>query len=261
MSAKRSREEASSGDESSDEEEQLGPEVAAAIASGVDGARLEQLKREKRLAMNRESARARRRRKKIRLETLEQQAEDLSQRHHTMVLTNQQLKTRVAQLETELATFGANRAVMGVGSVDPSSILGGGGLGAGVGLGGGSGQDVASLAATANLGLSVDQRAFQQQASMARRGGGAGALGGLGMTGMDPEMQYLQMQQQFLSSSGGADSATAGGSGSSAAARLMALEDMQRRNQLAALRGAGISEIDLLNQVRATEAGSSTLYR
>ena len=213
-------------------------------AGGVDSARLEQLKREKRLAMNRESARARRRRKKIRLETLEQQAEDLNQRHHSLMLSNQQLKTRVAQLEGELATFSSTRAAagVGVGGIDRSNLLGGGSFG---------GQDVASLAATANLGLSVEQRARHQQAALARRGGGSNVLAGLGMAGIDPDMQYLQMQQQLLSASRGtaADEAPGTAGNSSAAARLMALEDLQRRSQLAALRGS-LSDVDRFNQVR-----------
>ena len=60
------------------------------------------IKKEKRLAMNRESARARRRRQKLRLDTLEHRSEELSQRHHELVLENQGLRARLDQLEAEL---------------------------------------------------------------------------------------------------------------------------------------------------------------
>lgn len=287
MSGRRNRGDSSDEESSDDEDLQQQQPLAAAAAGRTNAPTLDQLKREKRLAMNRESARARRRRKKIRLETLEQQAEDLSQKHHSLVMTNESLKSRVVNLENELATAGGSgRAAAAVGlggSMDASSILGGGGLGRAAG---GLGQGAAGLggtsfaadhrqaaAAAAGLGGSfADQRA--SLAAMAGLGagsaaglgssaaglGGSSTFAGMGMGGMmpssDPEMQYLQMQQRLLSSQTGATTDGSAGSGASAAARLIALEEMQRRNQLAAARGGigsgggQISDMDLLNQQR-----------
>lgn len=64
---------------------------------------LEQAKRANRLAMNRESARARRRRKKIKLESLEQRTGRLQQENELLAAANEALLIRVAELERELA--------------------------------------------------------------------------------------------------------------------------------------------------------------
>ena len=64
--------------------------------------RLEKLKRQKRLAMNRECARNRRRRKKLRMELLDKQVQDLTNRNTLLDHENRLLGARVQQLELEL---------------------------------------------------------------------------------------------------------------------------------------------------------------
>lgn len=64
---------------------------------------LARLRREKRLAMNRASARERRRRKKVLIETLEDQVQELTKRNKSLQSTNTNLRTRVEQLENDLA--------------------------------------------------------------------------------------------------------------------------------------------------------------
>ena len=71
--------------------------------------KLERLKREKRLAMNRECARARRRRKKLRMEMLENRVQELTQKNSKIQDANDALRARVTQLEAEL---GAARSGM-----------------------------------------------------------------------------------------------------------------------------------------------------
>ena len=229
-SSKRSREEDaegySSGEESSEGEGTAAPDAAGSRHEGAKTGTLEKLKRDKRLAMNRESARARRSRKKMRMETLEHRAEELNQRHHALVLENQGLKARVAQLETELSG---------------SRPLGGGG-GAASML-----QQQALMAArmggASSLGLPF-------------------GLAGAGGMGTDPELQYLQMQMQMQmqmrSSNAGTSAAGGGGSTSERAARLAAMQDIQSQlqtNQYSALSGSAgggqLSDIGRLNAVRS----------
>eukprot|EP00797_Seminavis_robusta_P012740 Sro199_g084490.2 (360) ;mRNA; r:74681-75838 len=269
MSAKRaSKRDADSSDEESseDEEDFTGPAPAAdgGVHQGRPGApSIEQLKREKRLAMNRESARARRRRKKYRLETLEQRAEDLSQRHHNLVLANQGLKARVAQLEGELAASRPGGTGIGV-------LAGGAGTGAGMVAGGSDSAGRAAFGA-ATAGLTAEQRA---SLGMAHFGASASSSSlpsssfGMGRAGLsDHELQFLQMQQLMaqqedsLSGVGSSEGAGAG-AGASSAARWLAMQDLQaqmaRTDQLAALRagsGAGLGggqvggELDRLNMI------------
>ncbi|CAB9502797.1 expressed unknown protein [Seminavis robusta] len=73
--------------------------------------RLEQLKREKRLAMNRECARVRRRRKKVRMEHLESKVQDLTQANGRLQEENEAMLARVAQLEMEVNRARAQRAL------------------------------------------------------------------------------------------------------------------------------------------------------
>lgn len=64
--------------------------------------RLAKMRKEKRLAMNRESARVRRKRKKVLLQTLEERVEGLKERNQVLENANDQLNARVAKLEEEL---------------------------------------------------------------------------------------------------------------------------------------------------------------
>jgi hypothetical protein len=64
---------------------------------------LSRVRREKRLAMNRSSARARRKRKKTLLDTLANQLTDITKRNQTFQRTNDTLRARVEQLESALA--------------------------------------------------------------------------------------------------------------------------------------------------------------
>jgi hypothetical protein len=64
---------------------------------------LARLRREKRLAMNRESARARRKKKKVLIESLETEVAELTKSNQTLQLSNDTLAEKVRLLETELA--------------------------------------------------------------------------------------------------------------------------------------------------------------
>lgn len=74
----------------------------AGTTDGEPTDKLARLRREKRLAMNRESARARRKRKKVLLQTMEQQVAEMTKRNQQFQLTNESLTARVNELETEL---------------------------------------------------------------------------------------------------------------------------------------------------------------
>lgn len=100
--AKRPTEEDVSDLDSDDDSEDDDSE-AKKLKAGGRGGDLSRLRREKRLAMNRESARARRKRKKVLLETLEQQVADLAKRNQRFQLANETLSAKVHQLESELS--------------------------------------------------------------------------------------------------------------------------------------------------------------
>lgn len=72
--------------------------------SSASAAKMAQFRREKRLAMNRESARNRRKRKKMLIETLEQQNSELSRDNRSLKLMKESLAAKVRLLEHELAT-------------------------------------------------------------------------------------------------------------------------------------------------------------
>ena len=74
--------------------------VAAAASIGTD---LSKLRREKRLAMNRASARARRKRKKVLLDSLANQVTELTKRNQAVQLANETLRAKVDQLESALS--------------------------------------------------------------------------------------------------------------------------------------------------------------
>ena len=86
--------------------------------------RLERLKREKRLAMNRECARVRRRRKKMRMELLEGRVQDLATANGRLLEEKKALVARVTALEVELNKAKAQQAlrVSAGTSVLPSSM-------------------------------------------------------------------------------------------------------------------------------------------
>ena len=77
--------------------------VAAAAAAAGIGPDLSKLRREKRLAMNRASARARRKRKKVLLDSLANQVTELTKRNQAIQLANETLRSKVDQLESALA--------------------------------------------------------------------------------------------------------------------------------------------------------------
>ena len=81
---------------------------------GGNYSNLERLRKQKRLAMNRESARNRRKKKKVRMESLEEQMEALVQVNKGLSDTNAALKARINMLETELR---GSRPMYGGGSL------------------------------------------------------------------------------------------------------------------------------------------------
>ena len=99
----------SDGDSGSEGEHDDDPSSAERSGGISGGSRvksmdeLARMRREKRLAMNRESARVRRKRKKVMMETLQQQVADLTSRNQRYRMANEALTAQVHKLETELA--------------------------------------------------------------------------------------------------------------------------------------------------------------
>ncbi|CAB9504514.1 expressed unknown protein [Seminavis robusta] len=115
-------------DDASDSGESTGaPEAPSTTAEAPNRyEKLERLKREKRLAMNRECARARRRRKKVRMELLESRVQELTQKNGKIAEANDALRMRVAQLEAELGAAASGMAMgMSAGGPDAAQFLGG----------------------------------------------------------------------------------------------------------------------------------------
>lgn len=137
-----------SDDSSSDEDSQdgLGPSGGEDSGGklGEGNSNLDRLRRQKRLAMNRESARNRRKRKKMLLETLEKQVEEMNQVNTRLRTTNEALTARVTQLESEL-TMSKSTIAMITGSQHP--LLGPSGFG------GGGGDPLSLLAQRQGLGF------------------------------------------------------------------------------------------------------------
>jgi len=131
------RDDPNSSDDSDDDTPATRRDTGAG-ASGTGGGqydRLEFLKREKRLAMNRECARARRRRKKVRMEMLENRVAELNRTNQELEKANASLVTRATQLEAEIQRLKALQ-------MQQSMVLaasGGGGGGLGMNMGGGFG--------------------------------------------------------------------------------------------------------------------------
>ena len=94
------RKHARSDDDSNDEDE---ADADAATADDDSHDNLAKLRREKRLAMNRESARLRRSRKKVLLKTLEERVDELTRENQNYKVTNDILNARVQTLERDLA--------------------------------------------------------------------------------------------------------------------------------------------------------------
>jgi hypothetical protein len=97
-----SRPELDSDSDSEDDQDSEGGRKRRDDSSG-GGDTLTRLRREKRLAMNRESARARRKRKKSHIETLEQQNTGLTRNNDKLRSENQQLILNVESLTQRLA--------------------------------------------------------------------------------------------------------------------------------------------------------------
>ena len=128
---------------------------------------LTRLRREKRLAMNRESARARRKRKKVLLETLEQEVSVLSKKNQSFQVVNENLTARVNLLESELVKAKSTIALLtgqaarGISGSDPVASL------------------LQSNADLAHSRLLEDE--LVRQRALMLHGSGAGSLGRLGI--------------------------------------------------------------------------------
>lgn len=196
-------------DSGGEEEEQL----AAPEASNPNPNRyekLERLKREKRLAMNRECARARRRRKKLRMELLDARVQELNQKNTRIQDENSALRARVMQLEAEL---GAAKSTAGL---DASSFMGGMGgnmnsMGSpGLSAGGYTPDTMSSQA------LIAEKLSLQRRTALAGFGGSAGAptsslggfMGSMGAGGMSDQasaLRYMQLMQAKSAMGGAGD--------------------------------------------------------
>jgi hypothetical protein len=90
-----------SNEHSEDEDMEEGEDADSSNLSGRPK-EVQTVRREKRLAMNRASARARRKRKKTLLDTLANQVSELSKRNQTLQLSNDTFRGRVEKLESAL---------------------------------------------------------------------------------------------------------------------------------------------------------------
>jgi hypothetical protein len=107
--------------------------TTSSAGEGCDG-ELSRLRRAKRLAMNRQSARARRKRKKVMIESLELQVAELAKRNQHYQVANDSLNSQVSQLERELAVARSTISLLqkesdsraGSGTNLTQSVLGGG---------------------------------------------------------------------------------------------------------------------------------------
>ena len=88
----------------SEEESEPGKEPPSAEDAGTDADTLDKLRREKRLAMNRVSARERRKRKKMLIATLEQKVSELTTSNEKFKSENEQLVLRVRGRTERLAS-------------------------------------------------------------------------------------------------------------------------------------------------------------
>ena len=194
--------EPTSDDDVSDEGDQ---EVSSGAAESGDKRyeTLERLKREKRLAMNRECARARRRRKKLRMELLDNRVQELTQKNNRIQEENLTLRARVMQLEAEL---GAAKSNMGL---DVSSRMGGpGGMVSSAGYSPGFSSDLMSSQA-----LIAEKLHLQRRAALAGLGGSstvapAPGFGGLmgsigGNADQGSALRYMQQIMQTKGAVGG----------------------------------------------------------
>jgi bZIP transcription factor len=92
------------GEDSDDDSVSAGGEGPTEGSSGnANMDKLALIRREKRLAMNRESARNRRKRKKVLIQTLEIQVTEISKSNQQYQLANESLSAKVRALENELA--------------------------------------------------------------------------------------------------------------------------------------------------------------
>ena len=145
--------------------------------------KLERLKREKRLAMNRECARARRRRKKMRMEVLENRVQELTQKNGRICEANDALRARVAQLEAQL---GGARPGMSLGvsapDVSASSFMG---------------ARMSGFSPEANQAMMSEKLDLQRRAAMVGLGGASTGLGRLtgNQNGNLDTLRYIQLMQ------------------------------------------------------------------
>lgn len=199
----------SSGSEGDDSDDETFTKDHGSVSSNT-AANPETLKvrREKRLAMNRASARARRRRKKDLLDTLSTQVSDLTNQKQALQTANEGLKARVEQLEAALhqatnTITAIASASSGASGLSSTTIGGGGGntdearlrsllLGAGISGGGCNGTAGSGI----GLGLGdsfINARAaqlLQQQNQMKLLEGlGASGAGGGGLGRIFPPQQ------------------------------------------------------------------------
>jgi bZIP transcription factor len=120
---------ATGGDaEANDGESLSGNNDTAGGDSGGDMDKLALSRRAKRLAMNRESARNRRKRKKVLIQTLEVQVAEVSKSNQNYQLANETLSARVRTLENELmmARNTINQLTSAAGLGNPQGLTSGG---------------------------------------------------------------------------------------------------------------------------------------
>eukprot|EP00526_Cylindrotheca_closterium_P017269 CAMPEP_0113621954 /NCGR_PEP_ID=MMETSP0017_2-20120614/11236_1 /TAXON_ID=2856 /ORGANISM="Cylindrotheca closterium" /LENGTH=311 /DNA_ID=CAMNT_0000531745 /DNA_START=79 /DNA_END=1014 /DNA_ORIENTATION=+ /assembly_acc=CAM_ASM_000147 len=220
----------SSGSDDTDDEEEMtaGKEGNANPSLSASSADENVLKnrREKRLAMNRASARARRRRKKDLLSTLAAQVQELKNQNQILQTKHETATARVEQLESALTQAQATITALSSGTpsmhssvyqpltaASPSAaavsqmsdsalrsfLLGAGGAGAGLSGASGLSGGLSASSATAPYGDSLLNARAVQQLELQNQLKLLGATSGLGASGLGAGLQASALQQQLAS--------------------------------------------------------------
>lgn len=170
-------------DDLSDDDDSLGGDSRG---SGVVTDALSRLRRQKRLAMNRESARARRKRKKALIETLEEHVNELTKRNQRYQMATESLTAKVNKLESDLAISRSTiQLLTSQGRPDQQQLVMPSLQSADLGLGPGGNAEIRRL---------IQAQAMQQS----QMGGGAAGFGGPSGFMDDPRLRRQALDMQAL---------------------------------------------------------------
>jgi len=174
-------------------------EGSAGDVPGVPVDALTRLRREKRLAMNRESARARRKRKKVLIETLEEHVAELTKRNQRFQAATENLTAKVNKLESDLAI--ARSTINILSNQSRPDLMGG------------HGHPQADLGLASAAGKQAELRRLIQAQALSQAQMSSGS--GFNASFMDDARRRQALEMQALSQAG-----REGGMGSAFAARF-----------------------------------------